>query len=187
MSQSRKLKPDEPIPELDELTVGDFWSWAYSDILSNANRGVFAEFLVGVALGVIDEPRIEWNGFDLRYQGKKIEIKSSGYLQTWRQKKLSTIIFDISAKRAYDEGLQKIAAQPVREADCYVFCLYAETDRKRVNVLDIAAWEFYVISTDGINQSFGNQKSVRLNSLRKLTAPINYHQIRASVDQTLGL
>lgn len=75
----------------------------------------------------------------------------------------------------------------MREADCYVFCLYAETDRKRVNVLDIAAWEFYVVSTDGINQSFGNQKSVRLGSLRKLTAPISYHQIRTSVDQTLGL
>lgn len=29
--------------------------------LSDANRGVFAEFLVGAALGLLDKPRIEWD------------------------------------------------------------------------------------------------------------------------------
>lgn len=34
-----------------EAKVGDFWRWAMSDLLGNRNRGIFAEFLVGKALG----------------------------------------------------------------------------------------------------------------------------------------
>ena len=28
------------------ITVNEFWSWAYSDLLNNTYRGVLAEFLV---------------------------------------------------------------------------------------------------------------------------------------------
>lgn len=28
------------------ISVSDFWSWAYSDLLNNTYRGVLAEFLV---------------------------------------------------------------------------------------------------------------------------------------------
>lgn len=31
------------------ITVSDFWSWAYSDLLNNTYRGVLAEFLVYAA------------------------------------------------------------------------------------------------------------------------------------------
>ena len=82
--------------------MGDFWSWAYSDILSNRNRSIFAEFIVGSALGVVDSPRVEWDAVDLRYKGKKIEVKASAYLQSWPQKKLSHIVFDIAKKRAWE-------------------------------------------------------------------------------------
>ena len=47
------IRPDEPITGLGTSTFGDFWSWAYSDILSNANRSVLAEYLVGYALDVL--------------------------------------------------------------------------------------------------------------------------------------
>ena len=51
-------------------TVGDFWAWAYSDILTNTSRGIFAEFLVGKALGVVEGVRpTGWNDFDLSYDG----------------------------------------------------------------------------------------------------------------------
>lgn len=44
------LDSQTPVFSSGDLTVGDFWRWAYSDILSNRNRGIFAEFLVGAAL-----------------------------------------------------------------------------------------------------------------------------------------
>jgi len=62
------LNHDHPIPGLDGRTVGDFWQWAYSDILSNRNRSIFAEFIVGVALGAVVRPRIEWDAADLCYR-----------------------------------------------------------------------------------------------------------------------
>ena len=82
-----KLPLDTPILHVPEATVGDFWVWAYSDILSNRNRAVFAEFLVGTALGVVGSPRIEWDASDLTYHGNHIEVKASAYVQSWPQDK----------------------------------------------------------------------------------------------------
>ena len=63
--------------------VGDFWAWAYSDILTNTSRGTFAEFLVGKALGVVEKVRpTGWEDFDLSYGGWKIEVKASAYVQS---------------------------------------------------------------------------------------------------------
>jgi hypothetical protein len=53
-------------------TVGDFWAWAYSNILTNITRGLFAEFLVGTALGAVEGTRTEWDSFDLLYKDAKI-------------------------------------------------------------------------------------------------------------------
>jgi hypothetical protein len=39
-------------------TVGDFWSWAYSDLLSSTDRAVFAEFVVGTACIPTERARI---------------------------------------------------------------------------------------------------------------------------------
>ena len=63
----KKLTCDARIVGDTETCVGDFWSWAYSDILGNRNRSIFAEFIVGSALGVVDTARIEWDSVDLHY------------------------------------------------------------------------------------------------------------------------
>ena len=65
------------------LDIQDFRRWALEELRGNRNRGVFAEWLVGKALGVIDDnaTRLEWMSWDLEYQGMKIEIKASG--QAW--------------------------------------------------------------------------------------------------------
>ncbi len=62
-----RLSPGCPIPGMANLSLAAFWSWAYSDVLSNANRSVFAEFILGVAVGVVDTPRVEWDAVDFRY------------------------------------------------------------------------------------------------------------------------
>src|SRR5947209_429818 len=91
-----------PLPSLENYKLGDFWRCAYSDLLVNTNRSVFAEFLVGTALGALEKPRVEWDGFDLSYCGKKVEVKASAYLQSWQQKRLSSVSFDIAPHRAWD-------------------------------------------------------------------------------------
>ncbi len=39
-----------------DLSVVDFWSWAYSDLLNNTGRGVLAEFIVFSALKFYPPP-----------------------------------------------------------------------------------------------------------------------------------
>jgi hypothetical protein len=181
-----KLSSQDVTIGLDGVTVGDFWSWAYSDILSNRNRSVFAEFLVGTALNVTDKPRIEWDAVDLRYGDRKIEVKSAAYVQSWKQAALSTISFDIGMKESWDAVSATFLREPIRSADCYVFCLYAEKDTLKVNVLNVAHWHFFVILTEQINQAFGNQKSVRLSRIQSLCQPVDYHNLRDRVNRVLG-
>ncbi|CAA9459927.1 MAG: hypothetical protein AVDCRST_MAG14-2256 [uncultured Rubrobacteraceae bacterium] len=62
--------------------------------MSNANRAVFDEFFVGSALGVADRPWVKWDAVDLRYR-EKYRVKSSAYVQSWKQDRASQIVFDI--------------------------------------------------------------------------------------------
>src|SRR5882762_236522 len=89
----RKRDPSTPIVGLNDAKLGDYWSWAYSDVLSNVNRSVFAEFLVARALGLDANPRIEWDAYDLNYSGIRIEVKAAGRLQSWKQRANSPIKF----------------------------------------------------------------------------------------------
>ena len=67
----------------NEKSVGysllEFWQWSVSDILSNATRGRFAEFIVGTAVEMNPKKlRDEWDAFDVKTEnGIKIEVKSA--------------------------------------------------------------------------------------------------------------
>ncbi len=183
-----KLDPGTPIPGVvGAHTVGDFWAWAYSNILTNNLRGVFAEFLVGTALGVVEGTRTEWDAFDLLYEGAGIEVKSSAYLQSWDQDgKLSTISWSVGQHFAFDSAKNDWSPDKGRPADCYVFCVYTEKeDRSPAKVLDLDRWEFYVVPTRVIDEELTTQKTVVLSRIRSLTDPVPYSRLRERVDQAL--
>ena len=81
-----------------------FWQWSSSDLLGNTMRGVLAEYIVATALNALGErPRQEWVAYDiLTPEGIKVEVKSSAYLQTWSQKKLSAVLFRIAPTKGWD-------------------------------------------------------------------------------------
>lgn len=174
-------------------TLGDFWAWGYSNILTNNLRGVFAEFLVGTALGVTDGTRTEWDAFDLLYKGAemeedaKIEVKSSAYLQSWDQEKPSTIVWSVGKRYAVDPTTNDWTEKKERHAHCYVFCVYPEReDRDPAKVLDLEKWEFHVVPTTVIDEELGNQKTVALGRIRALTDPVGYSRLRERVDEALA-
>ena len=185
--KKQKLPPRTSLIGVSDCTVEDFWAWAYSDILSNRNRAIFAEFLVAWALEETTAPRIEWDAVDIHHRGKFIEVKSAAYLQSWKQEKLSAIRFDIAPKRGWDEKSNTSTDVPVRSADCYVFCLYSETNPKTATVLNIADWEFYVIKTATLNKLFPNQKSISLNRLKKLCDPVKYENLKQTIETILEI
>jgi hypothetical protein len=190
--EARRLSSDTEIPGAG-ATIGDFWAWAYSDLMINTTRGVFAEYLVGNALGVVDGVRGAWDTFDLLYKEVAIEVKTSAYIQRWPQEKPSTVNWGIEERFAYDVATNTWGEKQVRSADCYVFCLYAETDRELADVLDFhdlsrrrGKWEFYILSTERIHQELGTQKRVGLGRIKAMTKPVGYGLLKERVDQVLS-
>ncbi|MDG6243785.1 MAG: hypothetical protein QCH31_05255 [Methanolobus sp.] len=183
----QKLDHNQKIEGLEGVTICDFWTWAYSDILNNRNRSIFAEFIVGAALEVIGDSRIEWDAFDLRYKDFKIEVKSAAYVQSWEQKKHSTIRFDIAKKRGWDALTNEYKANPIRCSDCYVFCVYTEKNYDNADPTNLKAWDFYVIPTDELNIRFDNQKGIALSRIQEFCDPVKYEGLKKKIDEVLAL
>ena len=186
MRMIKKLSGKEKIGGFEDLSVLDFWSWAYSDILSNRNRSIFAEFLVASALGVTNNPRIEWDAVDLRHRGKMIEVKSAAYVQSWQQNKLSAIRFDIAKKLGWFAETNSFGTLAERNADCYVFCLFTEQNREEANILNVEKWTFFVAQTRQIEERFNNQKSVSLNYLKAICLEANFHELKQVIEKVLN-
>ncbi len=174
--------PDEEIIGSPDTTLMDFWKWAYSDVMSNRNRSIFAEFIIANALGVTREPRIEWDAVDLKYRNIAIEVKSAAYLQSWKQKTLSIIRFGIEKKLSWESSTNTSSPDPIHSADCYVFCLFHQKDPVDANVLDLNQWSFYIARTDEMEKRYGDLKSLSLSRLEHHYQPIPYSDIRKTID-----
>ena len=167
-------------------TLGDYWRWSSSSVLDNTERGILAEFLVANALGLTDKPRVEWGSYDLKMPDcTKIEVKSSAYLQSWRQKKISKIVFRIApTKEAWDPntGESQTHDPPKRIADIYVFCLLKHRDKATVDPLNTEQWEFYVVPTFRINEEKPCGQKIGLQPLKYLAGrPTPYRDLAATV------
>ncbi len=166
----------------------DFWKWFGSDLSNNVIRGALAEFIVALALDIADGVREVWSPFDLlSKEDIKIEVKSAAYLQSWHQKKLSSISFDIGQSIAYDSTTNEYDKESKRQADVYVFCLLHFTDKTNLNPLDLDQWEFYILSADILNEKHLNQKRLNLSSLLKLNpVKADYEGIAETIEKKSG-
>lgn len=155
------------------LTLLDFWRWSTSDLVSNATRGVLAEFLVAIALGIpIDTPREEWAAWDLTTpEGIKVEVKSAAYVQSWSQKELSKITFNTPKTRAWDAETNRQNADARRQADVYVLALLKHQNKATIDPLNLDQWEFFVLPTSVLNERTRSQHSITLPSLLRIHGP----------------
>lgn len=165
----------------------DYWSWAHSDMISNAERGVLAEFIVGMALDALGETRTEWDAYDLETKdGIKIEVKASGYIQTWIQKSLSTPLFGIRPTIGSTDGGATFSGPRKRQADIYVFCIHAHKEQETANPLDLSQWEFYVLTSRKLDQDVPFQKTLSFNGLIKLGAiQSDFWGLKNTVDKAM--
>jgi hypothetical protein len=116
---------------LTPFALIDFWKWSVSDIISNASRGRFAEFIIATALGIdLKMVRDEWSAYDLiSPEGIKIKVKSASYIQSWYQKDFSKIGFSIREAKEWSNETNLMSAYPSRTSDLYVFCLLKHKDQ----------------------------------------------------------
>jgi hypothetical protein len=169
-------------------TLLDFWKWNSSDIVSNATRGRFAEFIVASALNVdLTIPRDEWSAWDLASpEGIKIEVKSAAYLQSWSQSSLSKIVFSIRPARAWDGSSGEFTTDPSRQADIYIFCLLKHQDKETLDPLNLDQWDFYVVPTPILDSYQRSNTAITLSSLNRLSSPVRYGDLRGEVLSKAG-
>lgn len=188
----KKLKGNEEFTLNGEhvgINVLDYWKWAYSDLLNNTYRGILAEFLVYSSFkndSLTSQIRADWLPFDITSpSGRRIEVKSAAYLQSWTKENLSNIIFDIAPKRAWSAD-GAMASEKKRNSDLYVFCVYTACTREE-SLLNLDLWDFYVLPTYALDNMSLNQKSIGLKSLLKLN-PIktNYYSL-SKIVETINL
>ena len=169
-----------------DFNLLSFWQWSSSDVVSNYTRGILAEYIVGKALGCIkdDDVRDEGRAYDLDTQaGVRIEVKSSAYVQSWKQSRLSKISFNVPKTFGWDRETNKFDKEKKRQADVYVFALLFHKDKKTVNPLDISQWEFFVLPTKVLDERERSQHSITLPSLKKLTDSVSFFELGQAVDK----
>ena len=160
---------DESLPE--GATLLHFWQWMGSDLVSNALRGAFGEYLVALAVGAADKVQEEWAPYDVRSpDGIRIEVKTSGYIQTWQQQTLSTPRFGIGKSYAWNNETGTFSPAPQRSAEVYVFCLHHHKDQDTINPLDLSQWTFYILPTATLDRMAGDQKGIGIGGLERIAA-----------------
>ena len=161
----------------------DFWSWAYSDLVDNTQRGKLAEFIISQAMNCANGISEMWGAYDiLSPEGIKIEVKTSAYIQTWHQTKLSDIKFGIQETIAWDPNTNTYSKESTRQSDIYVFCVQNCKNQDELNSLDVAQWDFYPVTTKTLNRELGNQKTIGLGKLIKIGAKkCSYNELRSTI------
>lgn len=147
-----RLNGTEPLTHDGEklsLTVCDFWQWSASDLVSNLTRARFAEFIIAHALGidVMHGVRKEWDAYDLiTRDGIRIEVKTSAYVQTWRQLRLSKIAWSLRPTREWQHVTNQQSTEVRLQADVYIFALFTPQEKRDTSApLDIDLWQFFVV------------------------------------------
>lgn len=166
-----------------DIKLSDFWSWAYSDLMGNTERGKLAEYIVATAVNADDDISESFSKYDLiTEEGIKLEIKTSAYLQSWGQRDYSKIVFNIPKTYGWSSENNTYETERKRQADIYVFCLFKHKDQNTADPLDISQWEFYVLPTTTLNDKCGNSKTVSLERLRNLNAvKCTYESLYATI------
>ena len=163
-----------------DASVLDFWRFAMSDLRTNNVRGYLAEFLVARAVGS-EAVRVEWDPWDVTTpDGTKIEVKSSGFLQAWAQKKLSVPTYKVSTAFGWDAAAGAWSKKQAFNADVYVFCLHAATTHEEYDPLAVSQWRFYVASRADVEARAGAQMGLA-TLVRVAGDPVTYEELREAV------
>ena len=189
-----KRKSGEELFHADGKTLGfdlkEFWSWAASDLISNATRGVLAEFLVAKALALApDAVRNEWDAYDIETpDGIKIEVKSAALIQSWTQRDYSRIHFSVKPTLGWSSETNLQEKTKRRHANVYVLAFLAHRDQATLDPMNVEQWVFYVLSRQLLDTRTRSQHSITLPTLKKLGLPAHpYAQLARAVRATASL
>ena len=153
-------------------------------LIQNNLRGVYVELMVAALLG--DGWRhngSDWGAYDLEHvNGMKLEVKQSAARQTWSAPvaEARNPVFSIRTPKVEWVGSVP-APRTARIADTYVFAWHGESSLS-ADHRNISQWKFFVVSAGRLP----NQKTISLNPLSTLAAPVDADHLKNSVEQLFG-
>lgn len=167
-----------------DFSMMDFWQYKFSNIYNL--QEVIAEFIIEKALGLDKSQNTDsWTLYDILYRNYRIEVKETSYYHPWNENgKISMQrTFGITmANSNYEEDGEN---RYERQNDIYVFCLNIGTTKETSNPMNLNNWEFYIIPTKVINDNCGNNKTISLGKVRKLTDKVTYENIKDNIDDII--
>lgn len=186
---ARRLLPSDRFCGSD-ATVLDFWAWGFSDLRSNTVRGILAEYLVAQALGVPgDGVRDAWDNYDVlaslpgsdgRHHDVRVEVKSSGYLQSWAQKSHSQLVFGRLTGFEFDATHNEYSTERRIRADVFVFAIQMCKDPAAYDMLALAQWEFWVCPAATVKDA--RARTVGIEWVRRCACgPFPFRTLREAV------
>ncbi|MFT5917291.1 MAG: hypothetical protein ACI81T_003806 [Bacteroidia bacterium] len=170
--------------EFLNFELSEFWSWNQSNLIENRTRGILAEFIVKKALNIDSENRVEWDNYDLiTKSGKKLEVKSAAYIQSWEQTKYSNIQFGISPSVGARDN-PEYDGNKRRWTDFYIFCLLKNKNQETINPLDLSQWTFYVLETSVLDKKKSNQQNIGLKPLLAMNpTECTYYELKGVIEK----
>jgi hypothetical protein len=165
-----------------DASVLDFWRWALGDLRMNTARGSLAEFLVARALRSPDPTRIEWAAHDVTAAGgTRVEVKSSGYLQSWGQRTRSVPRWKLTgAKLVWNPASGLYEHDPSGRVDVWVFALHACADRDAYDPLDVGQWRWWAAPNIAVEHC--GQKTAGISTIERLAGqPVHWEQLDRAV------
>jgi len=164
---------------IEGVTLADFWTWAFSDLAGDRTLDTLSEFVVGLALENLERARSSCAP-PITYLGKRIEIRAArwnGSLDEWS---LNNIRFDISPEFAREKKGRDMGSWR-RQAECYVFCLFAHIGSNQGGPLNVENWEFYVVERESLDEHLGPKRRVKLLEICRMSMPLNHERLREAI------
>jgi hypothetical protein len=176
------LGGDERFGEMT-CSVLDFWRWGFSDLRTNIVRGVLAEFLVAKAVGDPSPLRNAWDNFDVTTpSGIRVEVKSSAYLQSWRQRDVSRLSFTGLLGREWSAVTNELAPERTLRADVYVFAIHICRKPEDYDPLRVDQWVFHV-ATAGLLRAVGSRSVSKAFLDRYAPQEYRLHELAAAIEE----
>ena len=158
-----------------------------SDLRMNNVRGYLAEFMVATATNSATPARVEWAPFDvLTGKGARVEVKATGYLQSWTNTTPTTprwTFKSVDADRYWDEEKAvMVDVDPRDRVDVWVFALQTCQEAREYDPLEVGQWEFRVVPHRALLKI--DQRSISPASLDSgplATTPVSYKALGEAV------
>jgi hypothetical protein len=152
--------------------------------MENVQRAIYADFMVASSLGIADGVRVGWRSYDLQYGEKRIEVKASAYVQSWRTAKPSKIIFGVGKRLEMDDLTAAYGTAPARIADVWVFALFEPQTHPAGDILGL--WHFHVVDTSALEARIGDAKSASLATIQAFGPCVRLHELKSAIDRAIA-